>query len=73
MNDARKKLLESVREGECEELLEMYMHAVARDRGRPVDTFSRHELVEVLQNAARHSAINRINWYAFDALRWPVC
>ncbi|CAK9061274.1 unnamed protein product [Durusdinium trenchii] len=53
MNDARKKLLESVREGECEELLEMYMHAVARDRGRPVDTFSRHELVEVLQNAAR--------------------
>lgn len=53
IQDARKCLLEAIQSGEAQELVEMWLHGVARDRNVSEDEFTVNQLVELLQKATR--------------------
>ena len=53
IHEARCALLDAVKAGKVEELVEMWLGGVAKDRGIQGDTFGKTELVELLQACTR--------------------
>lgn len=52
IQEARQELLCAIRNGTAEELVEMWLGGVSRDRGVQPESFSKGNLIEILQKCA---------------------
>ena len=53
ISEARRDLLQAVVAGKVDDLVDMWMSGVARDRGVADDSFGKHDLIQLLQACAR--------------------
>lgn len=50
--ESRQELLAALKDGRADELMEMWISGVARDRGANAEDFSKEELIDVLKGCA---------------------
>ena len=53
ISEARRDLLQAVVAGKVDDLVDMWLSGVARDRGVADDSFGKHDLIQLLQSCAR--------------------
>ena len=56
IHEARNDLLKAIKANKAEELVEMWLSSVARDRGETDESFSKNDLIQILEKCARHPA-----------------
>ena len=55
IHEARNDLLNAMKANKAEELVEMWLSGVARDRGESDESFSKNDLIQILEKCARFS------------------
>lgn len=69
--EARQSLLQAMRAGDAEDLIDMWVSGVAKDRGIEIDAFTKHDLIELIEKCARSlskpksSSIVNCIWFDF--------
>ena len=67
ISESRADLLKALKAGEVEELVDMWLSGVAKDRGVQDDSMSKANLIQLLEVCARISILEDSSHFSFTS------